>query len=101
MSDLASKPEASFEPFVTVQIGHFRAPYTSFTTQKIALTSNAPGVTAIHWYDAASARRLAFDLNAYADVLDPKPIATEPVAPPKARKKRRPKKVVAKKKARK
>ena len=78
----------AFEPFVTISLAHrARQPYALQGTMAIALASNCPGVTAIHWYDAPAARKLVADLQALINVLDPPPAA--PIEPAKSVRKRR------------
>lgn len=85
--DMTGTDKASFEPFVTLALGSVRQPYSSSGTTKIALSSNAPGVTAIHWYDAPAARRLVAELQILIDRLDPPPAV--PVEAAKAKRKPR------------
>ena len=69
-----------FEPFLTLSFGQLRG------SRRLALSSNAPGFTAIHWYDAVTTRELAGKLNEMADILDPRPVtALEPPPAPKKR----------------
>jgi hypothetical protein len=76
---MSDSDKATFEPFITVSLGGMRQAYQTTITTKIAISSNAPGVTAIHWYDAAAARRLVVEINKLIDVLDPpRPDIAEP-----------------------
>jgi hypothetical protein len=86
--------KATFEPFITVTLGAMRQAYGNLTT-KIAVSSNAPGVTAIHWYDAPAARRLVDELNKLIAVLDPSIMATASPAGPQ-KKLRKPQRVPVK-----
>ena len=88
----------AFEPFVTVSLGRSKSAYwsTGGHVTKIALSSNCPGVTAIHWYDAPAARKLVADLQALINALDPPPAApleaTKPKRKPRAIQAAKPKK---------
>jgi hypothetical protein len=54
-----NKQPDPFEPFITVTLGNRRLPYMDQPSPAIAVTSNCPGTTAIHWYDPRRARALA------------------------------------------
>jgi hypothetical protein len=84
-----------FEPFITVSLGNRKPEYSNYVLAAIAVTSNCPGVSAIHWYDPAAARTLAAEITRLADALDPPPIQT--AIPPKP-KRGRPAKKKAKRK---
>jgi hypothetical protein len=87
-----------FEPFLTVSLMSVCAPYGNTHERKIALTSNGPGFTAIHTYNAAGARALIADLEKLANILAPPPAPIEVCASP--REPRILKKIARKRKAR-
>ncbi len=68
-----------FEPFLTVSLMNQRPAYSSLPAMKIALTSNCPGTTAIHTYDAPAARRLVVELNKLIDALEPPMVVTDKI----------------------
>jgi hypothetical protein len=77
MTDDTSK--ITFEPFITVSLACVREPYQRIAANKIAIASNAPGITGIHMYDAPAARRLVDDINKLIAVLDPPPVVTDKI----------------------
>jgi hypothetical protein len=84
---MPDEQKPSFDPFVTVSLGNHhdgqgRWAFGTCGSTAIALVSNCPGVTAIHWYDAPAARRLVADIQALIDKLDPPPVKLEIITPP-------------------
>jgi hypothetical protein len=65
------KPNDPFEPFITVSLGNRKTAPWHEPSPAIAVTSNCPGTTAIHWYTAQTARLLAAEITRLADALDP------------------------------
>jgi hypothetical protein len=78
------KPNDPFEPFITVSLGNRKTNQWCEPSPAIAVTSNCPGTTAIHWYTAQTARILAAEITRLADALDP-PRPPDPVPVPKKR----------------
>ena len=76
---MTSDDKPTFEPFITVSlVPGVRAPYAAHGETKIAVVSNCPGVTSIHIHDGPAARKLAAELNRFADAIDPPPQAVRP-----------------------
>jgi hypothetical protein len=90
------KPNDPFEPFITVSLGNRKIDQWSTPSPAIAVTSNCPGTTAIHWYSPYHARTLAAEITRLADALDP-PRPPDPAPAPKRRSRKLIKKKVKRK----
>jgi hypothetical protein len=80
-------PEADkqdFEPFITMAVVKYRAPYQMERTPVIAVVSHIPTGVGTYFFSAFDARRFASDLQKLADQLDPpkkEGQAVEPFSP--------------------
>jgi hypothetical protein len=86
---LSEESKPAFEPFITVSLACVRQPYERVSANKIAVVSNAPGVTAVHMYGVPEARRLVDELNKLIAVLDPPPVTKLAVLVPDEKPKRK------------